>query len=80
MAGRRLWSRRCYCFGLDGNLQLCGEPLWVAFAYSHGNGNGDAYSYRGTEVDSFTPASSYTGASAVALRASNDWQSMIKIW
>jgi hypothetical protein len=44
MAGRRLWSRRCYCFGLDGNLQLCGEPLWVAFAYTDGNRNGNCHS------------------------------------
>ena len=73
MAVRRLRVRRCNCLGLDGDLHLSSESLWVAFAYSHGNGNGDAYSYRGTEVDSFTPASSYTGASAVALRASNDW-------
>ena len=71
MAGRRLRSRRCYCFGFDGNLQLPSESLCVAFAYAHGNG--DAYSYGGTEVDSFTTAPSHTGASAVALRAPNDW-------
>jgi len=47
--------------------------LWDAFAYAHGNGNRNAYSYRGTEVDSFTTAPSHTSASAVALRAPNGW-------
>ena len=40
--------------------------------YAHGNGNRNAYSYRGTEVDSLTTAPSHAGASAVALRAPND--------
>ena len=73
MAGRRLRSRRCYCFGFDGNLQLPSESLWVAFAFAYAHGNRDAYSHGGTEVDSFTTAPSHTGASAVALRAPNDW-------
>ena len=73
MAVRRLRVRRCNCLGLDGDLHLPSESLWVAFAYAHGNCNCDAYSYRGTEVDSFTTAPSHTGASAVALRAPNDW-------
>ena len=73
MAVRRLRVRRCNCLGLDGDLHLPSESLWVAFAYAHGYCNGDAYSYRGTEVDSFTTAPSHTGASAVAFRAPNDW-------
>ena len=39
--------------------------MWVAYAYAHGNGNGDAYSYRGTEVYSFTTAASHTAAAAL---------------
>ena len=41
------------------------ESLRVAFAYAHGNGNRDTYSYRGTEVDSFTTAPSHTAASTL---------------
>ena len=33
--------------------------------YADSDGNCDAYSYRGTEVDSFTTAASHTAASAV---------------
>jgi hypothetical protein len=73
MAVRRLRVRRCNCLGLDGDLHLPSESLRVAFAYAHGNGNRNAYSYGGTEVDSLTTAPSDAGASAVALRAPNDW-------
>ena len=37
------------------------------------DGNGDAYCYRGAEVYSYAQAASHTAASAVALRAPNDW-------
>ena len=42
MAIRRLRLRRSYCLGLDGNLQLPCESLWIAFANTYGDpyGNG----------------------------------------
>jgi hypothetical protein len=75
MAIRRLRIRRCYCLGLDGNLQLPSESLCVAFAYTHSdshshcncyaNRNGDAYCYRRAEVYSITEAASYAAAATV---------------
>jgi len=75
MAIRRLRIRRCYCLGLDGNLQLPTESLCVAFAYTHSdshshrnyyaNRNGDAYCYRRAEDHSIPKAASYAAAATV---------------
>src|SRR6266404_2671938 len=71
MAVRRLRIRRRDCLGLDGNLQLPGESLCVALAYtdrnghSHSHGNRDAYCYRGAEVYADAQAASHTAASSV---------------
>ena len=72
MAVRRLRNRWCYCPGLDGNLHLPGESLWVGFAYTHGDcdcntncdtdGHGDAYGYGHT----YTYAYSYAETDAHA--------------
>src|SRR5438874_12238996 len=81
MAVRGLCVRRCYSLGLDGDLQLPGESLCVAFAYTHsdsnGNANGDGISnansngqtYSNSETGSHTSAASHTGSPAVSLAA-----------
>ena len=75
MVIRRLRIRRCYCLGLDGNLQLPSKSLCVAFAYAHSDGNaycnrnanrnGDAYCYRRAEDHSIAKAASYAAAATV---------------
>ena len=50
---------------LDGNLQLPGESLWVAFAYADGNRNVNGKGHSDSETRSDAAAASHTAASAL---------------
>ena len=63
MAGRRLRSRRFYCFGFDGNLQLSGQSLR---SISDTDANSDAYPVDYTESDSYAIADCKTDSHTAA--------------
>src|SRR6267154_318489 len=74
MAIRRLRIRRGYCLGLDGNLHLPSESLWITLANTHGycnckrNSDGDGYSdcnYNG-KCDGDGDGNCYCGAEIYA--------------
>jgi len=70
MAGRRLRSRRFYCFGFNGNFQLSSESLCGAFADNNANTITTTLAHTNGYADTYTDKS-YADAAAAPDAASS---------